>query len=143
MREQFSKYISILDNYRKYYGINTILLYQIGRFYYIFSTDSSEITIIRKIMKLPFSKKPRDTFYKIWFSDEQLELYSTILHDNDYNVIVFDLNDKICDHNRRKRECKQCNDSNTHILNRVLTVDFDYVVIKEYNEKNQTCEMIG
>lgn len=143
MREQFSRYIKILEDYKQYYGNDTILLYQIGCFYYLFSTDSTEIHTIRQIIQLPFSKKPRDVFYKIWFSEEQLDYYSNILHRNDYNVVVFDVNNKLCEHNRRTRECKNCNNNNTHVLKKVMPVDFDYVVITNYNEIDQTCEMIG
>ena len=131
MKENYKRYNEILNNYKIFYGIKTLLFYQIGIFYYLFSNNTNDMDIISKICNVPYSKRPRENFYKMWINEIDIHTYAELLNSNDYTIIIFNMNNELCQHNRRKRECKMCGDRATHVFFKMYPTDIDYAIIQK------------
>lgn len=133
MRETINNYVTMLNKHRQHYGLHAIILYQIGMFYYIFSNNENEMEDIKKIINLPWSKKRnKDEYYRCWIDEEKLHSYVKQLTDNDFTCIIYQLNTRLCIHNRRERECKLCgNVQYSHLLFDIVPskLDTEYVIV--------------
>lgn len=135
MRENFKIYERLIKNYRSFYGIKTLLLYQIGIFYYLFSVDIAEMEDIKNITRLPWSKsRATDNFYKCWFQEDKLDHYADLLYKQYYTVVIYDLNKNLCSHKRMFCECKKCFATHpTHLLKdaKIPEEELGYLVVRE------------
>lgn len=133
MKSVINNYVLLLRDHREQYGLYSIILYQIGLFYYIFSNDKKEMESITSVIKLPWSRKGvKDDYYRCWIRDDELIDKVLLLVDNDFTCIVYKVNNRLCIHNRREKDCKLCGDlCCSHLLYDVMMpdIDLEYVVI--------------
>jgi DNA mismatch repair protein MutS len=145
MASLYDEYESYVLKYKKEYGDNTVVLYQCGSFFEIYSSGDGEVRIkeLSELLNIQLSRRNkaiievnRSNTLMAGFPDYTIEKYLNILVDNNYTVIIVS---QISPPPKPVRAVTQIVSPGTRIINNDNNVDSNNLVsiyIEELKSSN-------